>query len=203
MRSILGILMLSVALGFLSSKVEAGKVVAPLQVTISAERTDLVAREPIKLSVKLQNVSDHSVSVAGIQEITQHNMEFTRIKISRANGREELYSVAPVAFETDVSYDANYRGDTLPPGGMLVYNVYPNVTFPFDSSTGVTGRAFEKPGTYTVRVGYYIPRYIAALPPGPDETVFSNAVELRVRKPSGEEKEILDAVCSGYGIAND
>jgi hypothetical protein len=101
--------------------------------------------------------------------------------------------------------NTEYIGEALPAGGIIHVNIYPNVTHEFDLSTGrfvaeSKRLTFEYPGTYRVRVAYYVPDDYHHLFAGPNRVVMSNVVVFSVRDPSREETEILDAIWAGGAI---
>ena len=202
MRSLRGVLLL-IGLVWMSSHARAGATESPLRVTLSAERTDLLEHEPLKMTVEIRNVSDHPVNVASIQDINMYDdMRFTLVEVSTGKGRAELREGA--VSTTDVDFGSGYRGDSLPPGGLILFNIYPNVTYRFERTSNEEARqALDKPGNYTVRVVYHIPSDVRLLPPGPGGMVFSNAVLFQVRKPTRQEKEILDAMWTGSAANSD
>jgi hypothetical protein len=206
MTRILGTCVILVALSWQFSMAGTSPAWLPLRVTLSAERTDLVQREPIKMTIVLRNVSDHPVNVVGIYDTSRHiQWGFVLLKVYSPNHGTELRGIAPSVWEQEAHFVGKYRGDILPPGGMILFNIYPNVTYRFDSSNRIpaTRPLFDNPGRYTVKAAYYISSSLGDLPPGPGQMIFSNAIKFRIDKPTTDEKQILAAIWSGYAIAND
>lgn len=196
MRTRQGFLMLVLSLALASPSLAE----QPIKVTLGMERTQLVAGEPIKMTVEIRNVSDHPVPVVDIREINADNqMKYTLLQIRGRNGRTQYrMNVSGVSESRTIS--PYYGGELLPPDGAIIFFAYPNITTSFDpltKETGSQGATFDRAGDYDVRVAYWIPPEYLSLPPGPGKMILSNVVKVTVRKATKEEREILDAL--GYG----
>jgi len=181
--------------------------VHPLQVSLTAESQHIVEREPIKLTVEIKNVSNAPVPVVAIDELQSINpMDHVLLQV-RFNDNPVVYRKY-LGNATDCGTPNPYYGGVpLPPGGIIRFNIYPNVTRIVDSEAGDMKNedepTFARQGRYSIRAAYFIPPVYETLRTITGGMVLSDELEVDVEEPSSDDKKVLDAVWQGGAVELD
>jgi hypothetical protein len=165
-----------------------------------------VVGELLKFYVILANSSSDTIRVVDIYD-RDMDMKFMRMEIVTPEGKTE-YRKTRYAYIFSAVNPRSYRGEPVAPGDSVQVLLYPNWSYELLNQEGRPGqsrRTFPTGGAYTVRICYGVPANFARLWSG---DLWSNAIELRFREPSAEEKEILGplwtagsyALCRGDNV---
>jgi hypothetical protein len=180
----------------------------PLKVSLTAESQHIVEREPIKLAVEIKNVSNAPVPVVAIDELQSVNpMEHVLLRFRVDHGRTVWRQDFGTA--TDCGFKSpNYAGVPLPAGGIIRFNLYPNLTGLVDSTGAMLGEpqpTFAHHGHYLIRAAYFVPSVYKTLHDrtGSDGMVLSNEIEIDVDEASKDDKAVLDILWRSDGVAEE
>jgi hypothetical protein len=164
-----------------------------IELTIRADKREYASREPVKITVTLKNVSDHVVRIPGIRYLDFGREHMMYEVVTPAGGRS--LRVSEIG---RVSHTPADPGEPLAPGRSVTSFLYPNITG-IISGEGQGSRqqvTFNDRGIYSMRVVYRAETWEATRWKPRGDELYSNAVEIRVRTPTTQERKILDAVWS-------
>jgi len=193
MRSIIVSL---VALGFSFAPMAT---FAQVRLSIRTDSADYAVREPIKISVQMTNATPDTVRVFPINELGNH-MKHMFIEVTRPDGVVEWRKF--LVFFYIEARGVGPVGEPLSPGEMLNLSLYPYMTYlvgppPIESERLAARFTFDRPGTFHVRVAYYVEDECRYLWKPEGGILYSNSIELHLRESTPAERDVLDAVWSG------
>jgi len=176
---------------------------AQVRLSIQTDSNDYVIREPVKISVQMSNATPDTVRVFPINELGNH-MKHMFIEVTRPDGVVEWRKFLVVFYIE--ARGAGPVGEPLPPGACLDLSLYPYMTYlvgppPVKAKTGAARFTFDRSGTFQVRVAYCVEDSYRHLWKPEGGILFSNSIELHLREPTPEERDILDAIWAGDRFA--
>jgi hypothetical protein len=156
-----------------AAEVNSGGVV----MTVRAERTKYVIREPLKFQVRFTNKDTRMLHIIPPQSLGQ-NMEFMFYEIRYPDGSIGHQKTEYICINEDIRPD--WVGYKLPPNESIETILYPPTSY------------FDTAGVYEVRMAYKLPKYYTRLWRPDAGVLYSNSVALEFRAPNAQEAAILD-----------
>jgi hypothetical protein len=165
-----------------------------MRLTLESDKDEYIAREPIKFIITMTNISDQTLRIPEVEYLGK-NMEHMLYEITYHEDRMlRIYQY----MHNFIIPNPNYVGEALNPGDSIQIFLYPNFTRRYDSPVpGARNQiTFKETGNYEVRVVYYVDPILEVLWKPRGGKLYSNPLNLRIREPTREEREILDAIWS-------
>ncbi len=175
-----------------------------MALTISADKHEYVYREPIKVTMTLKNISDKELrlprlcDLSSVANWSEYNNPYIVYDVVTPGGdgfRRQRYKPARTG-DRRLALPGEDPGDPLAPDRSVSIFLYPVVMqrMPGKGENVRDSLAFTEIGRYSLRVVYRVDpsRTLLWKPPGGE--LSSNAIEIWIRRPMIEERNILDAV---------
>ena len=169
---------------------------AGVVLTLRSPQDVYVLHEPLQLKGELANRSGSSIRIYGIDYFCDENMPCLFLEIVTPDGQKQERRA--FFYHADYVKFAEYAGEPLEAGGQLIFDLFPNQTFPIhDVFAKGGGWTFPSPGDYTVRLVYVVEEFRERLWKPPANRLYSNQITIHITSPTPAQKEILDAYWKG------
>ncbi len=170
-----------------------------LVVDVRSDKNQYVLGEPVKLTASVRNETGQTIRVPSVTLMDQFFMHFMYFEVTSPTGA--LRRLKHVAIFQELILGPHYAGAPLAPGDSIQVFLYPARTNVAVDANGMasgerisSSETFPVTGRYKLRVVYQVWPDLDVLFPGKWR---SNEVELIMRKPDSEQREILDALWQG------
>ncbi|MFX0095234.1 MAG: tol-pal system YbgF family protein [Candidatus Hodarchaeota archaeon] len=170
-----------------------------LDISLEAEKSNLLIGEPIKLIVKFTNNSDSlTLCLPKLRERSSFD-GYIQLEITSPRGSKKYHRKKSNIFINREYNGKYYFEEFLEPKSSRQFIAYPNVG-KISYNPRRFSKLFDKAGKYKVRVCYYAPERNVLLVRGFRNKVYSNQIILKFRSPNKIEREILSSLWEGNHI---